>query len=293
MSLELVRALNERAGCRLELVGLIDRGQSGAAYVRWPDGRESVVTTAFATMDRMRQTAEILADVRALGIPVPAHEFLHDLGDGTIAVVQERLTGSTANRADVDIVDAIIAMNERFAGLLVERPDVQPPRLSLGRPGDPIPTDLIEAHSERARRLLRVIRGTAGEPGRDVVGDDLVHVDLTVPNMLFDPAGTISGVVDWNYGVDRGDRYFGLMKLLHTLSFDAARASADHRPTDQAVARVERRLTECLAPDTFRRYWAGMTLAMMYVSLRWGTEEAFSTYLEFGEAKLARGPGGR
>lgn len=67
MSLEIFVALNERAGCGLELVGLIEQGQSGAAYVRWPDGREAVVTTAFATIDHMRQTAEVLAEVRALG----------------------------------------------------------------------------------------------------------------------------------------------------------------------------------------------------------------------------------
>ena len=49
MTADLVRALNERAGLALELTGIIDRGQSGAAYVRWPDGRESVVTTAFVS----------------------------------------------------------------------------------------------------------------------------------------------------------------------------------------------------------------------------------------------------
>ncbi|WP_460522832.1 hypothetical protein [Flindersiella endophytica] len=52
MSREVVRALNDRAGCELVLTGLIEQGQSGAAYVRWPDGRESVVTTAFASIGR-------------------------------------------------------------------------------------------------------------------------------------------------------------------------------------------------------------------------------------------------
>ncbi len=62
MSREVVLALNERAGCRLEWVGLIEQGQSGAAYVRWPDGREAVVTRAFDSIDRMRQTAEVLPE---------------------------------------------------------------------------------------------------------------------------------------------------------------------------------------------------------------------------------------
>ena len=286
MSLEVVQALNEHAGCRLELVGLIERGQSGAAYVRWPDGRAAVVTTAFAPIELMRQTAEVLADVRTLGIPVPAHEFLFDLGNGTVAVVQERLPGSTVTSADRGTVDAIIAMNERFAGLLTNRPAVEPPPLSLGRPGDKTPTDLIERHSSRARRLLDAIRGTNGDRGMDVSGDDLVHVDLTVGNMLFDAKKNISGVIDWNYGVARGDRYFGVVKLLHTLSFAAAAPHADLRPTQAAVDRVEQVLARCLDPKTLRRYWAHQTLNMLYVSRRWGTEEAFRTYLDLGESKL-------
>lgn len=286
MSLEVVQALNEHAGCRLELVGLIEQGQSGAAYVRWPDGREAVVTTAFAPIELMRQTAEVLADVRTPGIPVPAHEFLFDLGDGTVAVVQERLPGSTVTRPDRSTVDAIIAMNERFAGLLTNRRDVEPPPLSLGRPGDKTPTDLIERHSSRALRLLDAIRGTSGDRGMDVSGDDLVHVDLTVGNMLFDAKGNISGVIDWNYGVARGDRFFGVVKLLHTLSFAIAAPHADLRPTQGAVDRVEQVLARCLDPKTLRRYWAHQTLNMLYVSRRWGTEEAFRTYLDLGESKL-------
>lgn len=178
-------------------------------------------------------------------------------------------------------------MNERFAGLLANRPDVEEPPLSLGRPGDTVPFDLIERHSPRARRLLHAIRSTAGaDRVADVIGDDLVHVDLTVPNMLFDTEGNISGVVDWNYGVARGDRRFGLVKLLHTLSFDAATRPADSRPTPEAVSRVEQVLAGCLEPATLRRYWAHQTLNMLYASLRWGTEKAFSTYLDLGDSRL-------
>lgn len=284
MSLDVVLALNERAGCGLDVVGLIEQGQSGAAYVKWPDGRDGVVTTAFASIDLMRRTADVLAYVRTLGVPVPAHDFLFDLGDGRVAVVQERLPGSTVKRPDVATVDAIIAVNERFAGLLADRPDIGPPPLSLGRPGDDIPVDLIEGHSERARRLLDATRSTAGD--RDIVGDDLVHVDLTVGNMLFDSAGRISGVIDWNYGIARGDRHFGVVKLLHTLSFAAATPHADIRPTEGAIDRIVEFLTSRLDPKTLDRYWAHQTLNMLYASRRWGTDEAFVTYLELGESML-------
>jgi len=285
VSADLVRALNDRAGLALELTGLIDQGQSGAAFVRWPDGRESVVTTAFASLDQMRQTADVLNDVRGLGIPVPRHEFFLEVEPGTVAVVQERMPGSTVEQADTDGVEAVMAINERFAGLLRERKDVLPPPLSLGRSGDPTPSAVVEEHSARARALVARVRATGAGPARDMVGDDLVHVDLTLSNMLFVGA-TITGVVDWNYGVARGDRYFGLVKLLHTLSFASESPSAGVKPTNAALERVEHVVSSVLHPETLRRYWAHQTLNMLYGSLRWGTSEAFDTYLGMGEARL-------
>jgi aminoglycoside phosphotransferase (APT) family kinase protein len=286
MSLVAVQALNERAGCRLELVGLVEQGQSGAAYVRWPDGRDAVVTTALTSMEHMQQTAEVLAAVKALGIPVPLHEFLLPLDDGTIAVVQERLPGATAPVADLATVDAIIAMNERFAGLLSDRPDIPTPSLSLGRPSDAIPFSSLETHSPRSRRLLRLIQKAGTDDDGQVVGNDLVHVDLTVPNMLFAPDGCISGVVDWNYGVARGDRHYGLVKLLHNLSFEAASSDLQDRPSPDALRRLDQVVAATIEPPTFRKYWAHQTLNMLYGSFRWGTEKAFVTYLELGENKL-------
>ncbi len=285
MSRDAVRALNERAGCNLALVGLVERGQSGAAYVRWPDGRNSVVTTALTSLEHMHQTSEVLAAVKANGLPVPEHEVLLPLDDGTIAVVQERLPGSTVTAPDTAHVDAIIALNERFAGLLATRPDIPTPRLSLGRPTDAIPTEPIERHSARARRLLHHIRDTA-TGGPDIEGDDLVHVDLTVPNVLFDADGGISGLVDWNYGVARGDRHHGLVKLLHNLSHAAIAADSDQRPTQQAVEHVAKVVATTLDPATLHRYWAHQTLNMLYSSIRWGTEQAVQEYLHLGESRL-------
>lgn len=283
----IVQALNERAGCGLQLLGAIDQGQSGAAYVRWPDGRDAVVTTSFATIQEMRLTAGVLAEVRSLGIPVPEHQFLFDLEDGTVAVVQERMPGATVRKPDVRAVAAIVAMNERFAGLLRNRPDIRRPELLLGRPGEPIDVDAIEGHSARARRLVqRIRRFGEQEPEADIVGSDLVHVDLTVPNMLFDTAGQISGGIDWNYGIARGDRLFGVVKLLHTLSFDARTAPAELRPAPEAIDYLEQVLADRLDPTIFGRYWAHQSLNMLHSSHRWGTPHAFATYLSLGEAKL-------
>jgi len=55
----LVRRTNQRAGCGLVHLGHADSGEAaGAAYVRWPDGRRSVVTQATVPLARMRQTAD-------------------------------------------------------------------------------------------------------------------------------------------------------------------------------------------------------------------------------------------
>ncbi len=285
MSPELVQALNDRARCGLEITGIIEQGQSGAAYVRWPDGRNAVVTTAFGAMAHMRQTADVLAEVRMRGIPVPEHQFLFEIRPGTVAVVQERLPGTTVKAPDVAAVEAVVAVNDRFASLLADRPDVAPPPLSLGRPGDPSSTEPLRRHSARSRRLLRVIRRTAGA-APDVAGDDLVHVDLTVPNMLFDRDGGITGVIDWNYGVARGDRNYALVKLLHNLSHAAMTKDGNQHPTDAAVDYVGRVVEERMDPAVIRRYWAHQTVNALYGSDRWGTEQAFMTHLALGESRL-------
>lgn len=287
MSLELVHELNAQAGCGLTVVEVIDRGQSGAVFVRWPDGRDSVVTTAFGTIARMRQTAEVLEEVRAQGLPVPRHEFLFEVSPGTVAVVQERLPGRPLARADVATVDAVVAINERFAGLLADRPEVPGPILSLGRPDDPVPAETVERYSERARRLVERIRHAGRSGGSESTRSDLVHVDLTVPNLLFDDAGMITGVIDWNYGVARGDRRYGLVKLLHTLAFAARADDAEAVPTTDALDHLDRLVRDRIPSALLRRYWAHHTLTMLYSSLRWGTSEAFDLHLELGESRLS------
>lgn len=282
--MKVVETLNVRAGCGLQVVEWIEQGQSGAAFVRWPDGRDAVVTTALATMERMQQTAAILGDLKAQRFPVPEHQFLYPLDDGTVAVVQERLPGTPVVDVDVDVVDAIIAINERFAGLMVGRSDIPMPALNLGRPTDATSGEHLETHSSRTRTLLQLIQKTAG--GDDMVGDDLLHTDLTVPNVLFDQHGTISGVIDWNYGIARGDRYYALSKLLHTLSFAALTPTADHHPSAAAVRRVDDYLTSAIDPATLRRYWAHHTLGMLYWMIRNENHAATNAYIELGESKL-------
>lgn len=78
---QLVTEVNHQAGCDLSLVGVAEHGVSGGAvYVQWPDGRNGVITRSPASVARMEQTAEVLAEARAAGLPVPLHDLVVELG---------------------------------------------------------------------------------------------------------------------------------------------------------------------------------------------------------------------
>ncbi|MBM7783395.1 aminoglycoside phosphotransferase family protein [Tenggerimyces flavus] len=284
---ELVDFVNERAGCGLELIGIAPQGQSGgAAFVRWPDGHQSVVTTAMASLDHMRQTAEILAYAKGLGLPVPHHELLLPRDDGLVAVVQERLPGKPIAASDASTIDAMVALNERFAHLLADRTDVPIPPLCLRESGDPVPRhEPLEQHSDRSRRLLKRIKELGAADIHEMDGDDLVHVDLTVPNILFDDEGNLSGVVDWNFGVARGDRRFGLVKLLFDLTWAAGSPGEEQAPRPDALERAAEAV-DAIEPEKLKLYWAHWTLAMLYWTIRSGYEEVIAIHLDLGESRL-------
>lgn len=285
----LVAAVNERANCGLEPVGAAEHGESGgAAYVRWPDGSDGVVTSSPLSPEQMQRTADVLGMARSTGLPVPRHDIIVELADGTVAVVQERLPGAHAPRVNVAVIDAMVTLNDRFAGLLADRPDVPVPPLHLRDSGALFPRhETLEGHSDRSRRLLRRIRDIGESEPNEMLGDDLVHTDFTVPNMLFDAAGQITGVVDWNFGVARGDRRFGLVKLLFDLTWDASAADGGLQNVQpEAVDRVTEVLEQTIEPEVLRMYWAHWTLSMLHWTILSGIPEVIDIHLELGESRL-------
>jgi hypothetical protein len=281
MSGRIVERVNARTGLALEFLGDAEEGETaGAAFVRWPDGRLGVVTTATVPAARMRQTAEALDLARARGLPVPRHEMIVELGPDVVAVVQERMPGRPPERVDVAVIDAVVAMNERFAGVLGGRPDVPVPQL-LPVSGE---HETLAAHSDRSRRLVREIQGLGAHP---MSGHDLVHSDLTVPNVLFDADGRVSGVVDWNNGAARGDRRFGLVKLFFDLSWAAAFPGDGRRHIEPAALdRLHAVLVETVEPDLLRLYWAHWTLVMLRWTIRAGKPAVIDLHLWLGERGL-------
>jgi len=285
----LVRRINQHAGCGLVHLGEADVGETaGAAYVRWPDGRRSVVTQATVPVDRMRQTAEVLDMAWSRGLPVPRHELTVELDDGVVAVVQEQLPGSQVPRVDAAVIDALVAANDRFAGVLADRPDVPVPALTLssGGPVDPR-LELVDRYSDRSRRLLHRIGEIGAASPAEMTGTDLVHPDFTVPNVLFDDAARVTGVVDWNNGAARGDRHFALVKLLFDLTWDAASPAGGHQHVQaDAVDRLQTLLHRTIAPGLLRFYWAHWTLTMLSWTIPSGDPAAVDIHLELGERGL-------
>lgn len=211
-----IEQVNAGTGAGLTLTGLADQvgGVSSAAFVAWPDGRQSALIRPPMPMAAMRLAGSVINEVRARGLPVPEYQLLFDLGDGYVAVVQERLTGRHVDLLDPTTTASFLATNERFAGLLRGRPDVPPPPAFPSHDGGyGVFEETIGGHSRRGRRLLdRLLTIDGGRPFR-MDGDDLVHLDYSPGNVLFDDAGQVSGVVDWNFGVARGDRLYSLVGL--------------------------------------------------------------------------------
>lgn len=282
--------VNRRTESDLQVVGLAEYGQSGSvAFVRWPDGHAGVVSHSPLQIEDARRTAEVLVAARSAGLPVPHHELLVELASGGIAVVQERLPGRPARRTDTRVIEAMLAVNEQFADLLAERIDIQTPSLFLRKSGPVVPRhEVLEGYNDRSRRLLRRIHEVGAAEHHEMVGNDLVHPDFTVPNVLFDDVGQISGVVDWNLGAIRGDRHWALIKLRFDLTWAAASPDGEQANTQQgAIERVDRAIDSSINPDLLQAYWAHWTLVQLHWAILHHPTEVIDLHLELGESRLA------
>jgi hypothetical protein len=72
--------LAEATGVRLADDGACPGGHVGARYVRWPDGRRSVLTSAPAdTAAGVRRVESLLAAGRVYQVPAPHYELVAEL----------------------------------------------------------------------------------------------------------------------------------------------------------------------------------------------------------------------
>lgn len=279
-----IAEVNDRLGVGLTLVGLAVHGDSGgAAYIQWPDGRQGVLTLPPTTMSRMQVAADVLTLVRSRGLPVPCHELAVELADGRVAVVQERLPGRPAERITVDVINAMWATNEQFRDVLADRPDVPIPSLHLRHSAPDCPRhDLLESYDDQTRRLLERIHEVGAEPPTEMTGTDLVHLDYARGNVLFDTEGVITGVVDWNLGVARGDRRLGLVCLRSDLEWTVL--DPQRNPVDRsAIDRLDQIIEEQIDPSLQRKYWAYWTLQKLHWAILQNATGTIDLFLRLGE----------
>ncbi|GIE97165.1 phosphotransferase [Paractinoplanes rishiriensis] len=284
---EVVSAINGRTSAGLRVVGRAPQGRlGGAIYAEWPDGRQAVVTRFLGPRPEADRTAEVLAYVRDRGLPVPRHDLVVELHDGVV-FVQERLPSSPLRRLTPARVDALVEINDRFAGALAARPDVPAPPVRLAGSGGSCPRhEVLEAHSQRSRRVLEQIRRIGQREPIETAGIDLVHVDLSAANVLFDENDRATGVVDWNLGAYRGDRFFALVQTRFDREWFVRSPDAD--PVENAAAaHLDEILLDRIAPATLRRYWAHWMLHHLSRAIRSASSEVVEWQLCMAESRLA------
>jgi aminoglycoside phosphotransferase (APT) family kinase protein len=277
-----IAEFNERSGAGLRFVGMADDGDSGgAAFVEWPDGRPGVLTRPSASAADMRLAAGVLEMAGARGLPVPRHELIVELAAGP-AVVQERLPGRPHHCVDAVVIDEMVAMNDRFADLLVDRPEVPVADMR----DDDRAYDYVAEHSDRARRLIERIRELDAEIPHEMLGNDLVHLDYARGNILFDENGRITGVVDWNAGVVRGDRDFALVWLRSDLEWREQSAANAAEIDGSAVERLDKLLDERIEPVLLCKYWAFWTMRRLPPAIWRNESDVLEVFLRLGEERL-------
>jgi hypothetical protein len=254
----------EITGVRLVLEGPCPGGEVGAAYVRWPDGRRSVLTAGRSRSGRLVDQA------RAAGVPTAKHELTAHV-DGVRVIVQQRLPGVPPQTVDAAVVRQMLRVNDQLAGVLAGEPDPRPTELYLTGDGPGFCLHKpMAGHSPRTRRLLDQVH-EVGATGTHMIGDDLTHMDFHPGNVLVS-GGRLTGVIDWD-GATRGDRHFDLVTLRFVLAGTAPHLLG---PVDDRLALISERRR--------RAYWAHMSLRMVDWAIRHHDEPTVQRWLAVAES---------
>ncbi len=270
-----LRVVHGATGVRLTVAGELAGGQVGAVRVRWPDGHVSVLTwlPGVAAVDfRERQEAAWRA-ARAAGVPAPELEALAE-GDGVLVLVQQLLPGAPPEAVDVALLEQVLGVVDRCAGLLDEA--VPPVRLWLtdSGPGFCLHEPLRE-HGARAAAVERWVRAVGRRLPDDVLpGSDVVHLDMQPANLLVED-GRLVGVVDWD-GAGRGDRRLDLAALrfgLHAVPV-----------VDDVVRRLDAVL-DAVPAAVLEAAWAHMSLRMVDWAIRHFPPEQVGHWLSPAERR--------
>lgn len=268
----MVDEVAERVGVRLGVEGLCAGGEVGAAYVRWDDGRRSVLKwrPGVELKEFEAGPLAVVEAARRAGVPAPATELAVQL-DGAIAIVQELLPGAPIKALDEGLLAQALAINEQLAGLL--GPGVPTLELYLRDDGPGFCLHgPLRTHGPRAARLLDWVEAVGSAYPGPLHGDDAVHVDFHPGNLLA-TNDRITGVIDWD-GAGRGNRLLDLVTLRFGLH--------GQHPAPGVVERLDAVLDE-LPDDVLRPLWAHMSLRMTDWAIRHFEPAAVDHWLALSE----------
>jgi hypothetical protein len=261
-----VDRIAEITGVRLVIEGPCPGGEVGAAYVRWPDGRRSVLS------EGRTRTGPLVDRARAAGVPTARHELVAHV-DGVRVIVQSRLPGRPPTSVTASLVAQMISMTDRLTGLLAGEPDPRPVPLHLVTDGPGFCLHApMASYDARTARLLDWVH-EVGAAGSTMVGDDLVHLDFQPGNILV-TGDRISGVVDWD-GATRGDRHLDLTTLRFYLAGQAPHLAG---PVDERLADI--------SPHRRAAYWAHLSLRQVDWSIRHHDAAAVTHWLGVAESGM-------
>lgn len=163
---------------------------------------------------RMIERARLVTDrLRALGSPVPEYRLLGEFADGAVYWVQGALPGAPPRALTDGHLDQLLALIDLQAGRAISgEQDWSDYVTRVVFTGESGWAGSLRGHSGATLEVLgRIERAVAGKRGYRRVGDDIVHGDLGLGNLLAH-GGRISGIVDWD-AAGCGDRALDLAKL--------------------------------------------------------------------------------
>jgi hypothetical protein len=273
----LAAAIQAATGVELRIEGPCPGGQTGAAYVAWPDGHRSVLTfrPGVSLTDVRNGPLAVIGALRPAGYPAPAAELAVQAGD-TVALVSELLPGTPVSHLTATLLDQALALNAVQAGQLAGHPGIPPVRLYLTSDGPGYCLHQpLRGHSARSRALEHWITAIGTSQADQLSGHDAVHCDYQPANLLTEH-GRLTGVVDWD-GAGRGDRHLDLVTL---------RFGCHAIPADPGVTRRLDQILDDLPPQVLTPLWAHMSLRMTDWAIRHFTASEVSHWLDLAEQRI-------
>lgn len=267
---ELLQVLREQAGLDLAALTPASGGESRRAF--WVTDRAGQVSVLKIMPDATPEAAgqlhaleAVLARLRDRGYPAPRFRAIGQ-APGLVFWVQHRLPGSVLDRGHrapdrttlSRLLPELFRLNDAQAGLGTgprQWRSLLTQTLTTGGHGYCLHASL--QNNPATRDLLAVLRRIGDRCCAAIpAGDDFVHYDFTLANLLSDGTA-ITGVIDINPPILAGDRAFDLATLLFYL-YDL----------DDIRDLLRARLLDLAGPDAARAYLAHMVLRQVDWSLR-------------------------